>query len=171
MPAPLPIDWNSIAALAASGHTLADLSIRFGVALPTLKARSRRGGWKTASRDVHAQRVEKAVAAGQMAPQAHSGLTVVKNTLSELSRETKLSLAKTVGKAAEHAATLKGADALAQARNIKETVGSAAAIHEWRGGESNPHAIIDINLIGMILPDLDGNEIDLSVAPKPVIDV
>lgn len=155
MPAPLPADWTAIAALAASGVTLEDLSTRFRIKLSTVKARCRRGKWKSAGKTVEHERVDRAVQARQMAPHAGSGVAVVKGALADLGKETRLNLAKATAKAAKHAAGLPGVDALKQARNIKEVVGSGATLHGWaQNHEGGSMPIINIALIGRVLEEL-----------------
>lgn len=131
MPASLPADWSAIGTLAASGTTLQELSESFGIKLNTIKARSRRGRWKSAGEEVQLRRVERATEAKQMVPQAVDGVAVVRDTLAECSRDTRLNLAKATGKAAKHAATLEGEAALRVSRAVKETAGAAAIIHGW----------------------------------------
>jgi hypothetical protein len=160
MPSSIPADWPSIAALAASGVTLQELSDRFGIKLDTIKARSRRGGWKSVAREVKAGREAAAVTAGQMQPQASSGKDVVVATLADLGNKTKLNLAKATANAAEHAATLAGSEVLKDARNIKEVISGSATLHGWaQNGDGGLNQIININLLGTELP------------MKPVVDV
>lgn len=121
MPSAIAADWPGIAALAASGVTLEDLSRRFGIKLSTLKARSTRGGWKTAKAVVQAERVERATVARQMVPAAADAVEVVRDTLAERQQKTKLGLSAWAVKASEHAATLQGVAALDAAPEVKQT--------------------------------------------------
>lgn len=131
MPVALPADWPTIAALAASGVTLEVLSARFGIKLPTLQARSARGGWKRKAKEVQMQRVEAATGAGKMKSGAEDGLAVVHDTLADYSKKTRLNLAKGIDSASRHAATLNGDSALKSSRSLKETASAAAVIHGW----------------------------------------
>ncbi|MEI9893779.1 MAG: hypothetical protein WDN28_07720 [Chthoniobacter sp.] len=128
MPAPLPCDWNSIATLAASGVTLEELSARFGISLSTLKSRSSRGNWKKAGKDVQQQRIATAVMAGQMSPIAAQGVHVIRDTLAEDSKATRISLAASARKMASK---LEDTADPENAGDMLQVAKTAALVHHW----------------------------------------
>lgn len=133
MPAAIPADWSAIAALAASGHTLEDLSEQFGINFNTMKARCRRGGWKLAREVVQAERVERATDAK---PTARNGVDVVAQTLAQRHKHTKLGLSMFTARAARVASKLPKKELLENAPAVKAVADIAGKVWpEETGGD------------------------------------
>jgi uncharacterized protein YcnI len=137
MPAPLPANWPSIAALAASGVTLQEIAQKTGIALSTIKARCRRGGWKVQGKAIQEEKVEAAVTAGQMSECATDGPMVAKRILEENSQETRLSFSRSMRKTAKHIETMAPGEVLNSAQNVKALIAGTAQVHAWDEEQKN----------------------------------
>lgn len=137
MPAPLPVNWSAIAALAVAGATLEQLSKQTGIKLSTLKARSSRGGWKRAVKAQDAAKAEVATLKKQMKPVATDGLAIAKGTLADDDRETRISLSRSLRRGAKHAENMEGVDVLKNARNVHELIKGAGHVHGWTDSKAD----------------------------------
>lgn len=146
---PDDIDWPGIRAAAAAvgvrkaarqaGRNLpADEQERF---VHRVLKRSQREGWVTAVEEA------KALAEPQGLPMSSivlKGSDVLKESLAEDSKETKLSLSRTFRKAAKHAETLEGDKLLDRAQDLKIVTQGTALVHSWDEGKG---AQVSINLL------------------------
>ena len=137
MGAAADLPWSTIAAQAAGGATLRELSEHWGVPLGTLQSRSATEGWKKKMVPIQQNPTERAV-----------------SLMHKLDSRSKLRAAK-VGDNTLKAIQRKKDDSLiAAAPAFKQTVDALAKVHQW---DQQPQSLtqVNINLTGVKLPIRD----------------
>lgn len=155
MPAALDVEWSAIAAQAAAGATLEELSAHWGIPVGTLKSRCATEGWKRMAREIQAQRT-----GGEVVAPGHS-------TIQPRSTDKAVTLMATLGSRSRLRAarvgdkTLRGLNRLTPERLIdkasayKAAVDGLKVVHEWGAEGKSPQALVNINLLG-VSPDTVG---------------
>jgi len=155
MPAPLNVDWNAIAAQAAAGATLQELSDHWGIAIGTLKDRCAAGGWKRIAREVQAIKagVPEVYHGAQQAIQQRPTQPVV-SLMQKLGERSKFRAAKVGDKTLKHMQKAEGQELTKQAPAFKCTVDALAKVHGWGDQASAvPSPLVAIQLNGYVPPE------------------
>jgi hypothetical protein len=148
MPAPREENWSAIAAQAAAGATLKDLSEHWNIPEGTLKARSAREGWKAMGREIQAQKtgVEVVPSHSRVQPRATDRAI---SLFAKVGTKSKLVLAKTVSRTAS-ALYKQNPDELK--RNTGSLRNTTAAWKDLHGASDAPASpLVNLNLVRVVL--------------------
>lgn len=153
MPAARDEDWTAIAAQAAAGATLEELSAHWNIPVGTLKDRCAAGGWKRHAREIQAQKAGVDVVSpghGNVQPRPTQRAVSLMETLSD---RNKIRGAKVGGRILNAIGRRKDERLANSGPQYKATVEGLATVHDWGKGAQGNAALVNINLLGTIVPD------------------
>jgi len=154
MSAPLPVDWNAIAAQAAAGASLDDLAEHWGISVNTLKARSAREGWKRIAREILAEKTGTEVLRGGNYTMQPKATHMAVSLMARLGERSKIRAAKVGDKTLKHMQKAEGQELAKQAPAFKCTVDALAKVHGWGDQASAvPSPLVAIQLNGYVPPE------------------
>lgn len=149
MPAALEKPWSVIAAQAASGVTLDELSRHHDISLGTLKDRCAREGWKRTAREVSATKAGGRPAhpqSGSIQPRPTEQALSVMDTLDG---RNKLAYAVTSTKIAERFSEMDPDELIACTPAVKDGVSIADKTFGWtRQAQEKQAALVQIAITG-----------------------
>ena len=160
-------DWPSIRAAAvmvgvrqAARQAAANLpEVERNRFVERVMKRAARQGWLKQAQEVR-QTAALTRPAATSAPTV-SGADIVAGSMAEIGRTTRFDLAKSAARGAEHAAKLSGDEILERAQPLRALVAAADDIHGWSDGHGEGGGVININLMCMELPTVQGRTIDV----------
>lgn len=116
-----------------------------------------KGNWLQSVKDAKARKAQSIQAQRDKANRSTEGIVqnaiqsvaikpadALAETMADLSKDTKLGLAKAAKKIADHAQTLTGEEALSVAPKLKDSASFASTVHGWAGADSGSKVQINI---------------------------